>query len=403
MRIQWCIVLIVLMSVADRFACEAVCLGCNGNASPPSGNLSVSAAGVARTYTLVLPKGYDGKTAWPVVFAFHGTGSKASEFIGLGYGNVKKGVADRAILVAPDGLVRNGMTGWASFSGASVIEAVDFALFDSLIINLKANYCIDESKIFSMGHSAGAMISNQFAYERKVLRGIAPFSGGGPYTSSKIPSPGKVATFVGHNPYELTTATDSCQYAVPWKSTGWPTLKYWCKTNGCNDPSPMPTEPFSGTPPCSTYAGCDPNYPVVLCFYNYTDKWDCQHAFPTPWGAKAAVDFFLNLPQVSVAAKDNDQVLQTRSMQPAKLEMKPIAGGILFLLSHAAWDPAAGKASLMVVDAHGSVLTKCAVGTSGQVFWRTCTRKKTDGLYIVRAQLSNGSAITRSFALLRRD
>ncbi len=401
MRIAVCIVPIVLAVLVHWFPCGAVCPGCNGNAMPPSGKLSISAAGLTRSYVLVLPKGYDGKTAWPVVFAFHGTGSNAQEFIDPYYGNVKKGVADRAILVAPDGIERNGMTGWASFGGSSVIEEVDFALFDSLILSLKANYCMDESRIFSMGHSAGAMISNQFAYERKVLRGIAPFSGGGPYTSGKTSAAGKVAAFVGHNPYELTAATDSCKYAVPWKSTGWPTLKYWCTINGCNDPSPMPTSPFSGSPPCSIYAGCDPAYPVVLCFYDYTDKWDCQHAFPTPWGAKAAVDFFMSLPPVPVSTDGNVPVFPVRFAQPGSMKIKNTGGGVVISLEEVA--VRAGVASLDVINARGSLMAKFVNVNNGRVFWRSSCTNVAKGLYLVRVTLRNGNTITRPFMLSRHN
>jgi poly(3-hydroxybutyrate) depolymerase len=400
MRTSAFLIAMIFAASAWRSPCFAVCPGCNGNASPPSGNLSITAAGLNRTFVLVLPSGYDGSTPWPVVFAFHGTTSNGAQFIGRYYGNVTNGVGNRAIIVAPDGLVRDSMTGWVNVDGSGIFDSVDYALFDSLVSHLKANYCVDEHRIFSMGHSAGAMISNQFGYIRgTVLRGIAPFNGGGPYTYRSSSGTGKVAAFIGHNPYELSAATDSCPWAVPWATTGWPSLKFWCKNNGCNDPGEMPTAPFSGTPPCSTYTGCDPNYSVVLCLYDYSDKWDCQHAFPTPWGAKAAVDFFLSLP--SLSATQDRPVAQARSAPYAGLGIQMIDGGVL--ISFPAMPPAEGRsAAVAVFNAQGSLMANFSNVHGDRVFWATSGRNAAEGAYLVRAQLPNGSAMTRMFVYHRR-
>ena len=72
----------------------------------------------------------------------------------------------------------------------------------------------------------------------------------------------------------------------------------------CNDPGAMPTAPYpgdgtSGDPlPCQAFAGCDLNYPVSLCLYDYSDRLDGNDAFPLQWGGRAATDFFLALPNV---------------------------------------------------------------------------------------------------------
>jgi polyhydroxybutyrate depolymerase len=264
--------------------------GCNGNAAPPTspsnGYLTIDVNGTSRTYVLELSSSYDGKAPQPVLFALHGTGTTAQEFLGSGYGDVRTGVARRAILVGPQGLSRSGQTGWMGNGG---IEQVDKDFFDALVAQLKASYCIDPGRVFAMGHSAGAFFSNELGCTRSnVVRGVGPFNGGGPFGSCG----GKVAAFIVHNP------NDS------WAGTGWPTTQFWTKQNGCNDPGAMPTAAFPGNSttgnplPCQAYAGCDPNYPVTLCLHSYSDQWDGDHAFAVQWGARAVTDFFLALPKV---------------------------------------------------------------------------------------------------------
>ena len=104
-----------------------------------------------------------------------------------------------------------------------------------------------------------------------------------------------MAAFLGHNPNETWVA---------WPTYGWPSTQFWLQQNGCSDPGAMPTAPYpgdgtTGNPlPCQPFAGCDPNYPVTLCLYDYSDPWDGTNAFPAQWGGRAPMDFFLALPQV---------------------------------------------------------------------------------------------------------
>ncbi|MBN1609056.1 MAG: hypothetical protein JW940_20680 [Polyangiaceae bacterium] len=269
--------------------------GCNGNATPPTspsnGYLTIDVNGTSRQYALELSTGYDGRTPQPVLFALHGNGATAQNFLGSGYGNVRAGLAGRAILVGLEGLSRNGQTGWLA-NISSDIEQVDYDFFDAVVTQLEAIYCIDPRRMFAIGHGAGAYFVNQLGCLRSsVLRGVAPFAGGGPDGGCG----GKVAAFIGWNPYETVVA---------WSTFGWPTTQFWTNRNGCSDPGVMPTAPYpgdgtAGDPlPCQAFAGCDPNYPVSLCLYDYSDRLDGNDAFPLQWGGRAATDFFLALPNV---------------------------------------------------------------------------------------------------------
>jgi len=301
--------------------------GCNGNAapqtSPSNGYLTLSvpltSGGTdSREYTLDLPTGYDGKTPVPVMFAFHGTDSNPIEFIGFGYGDVRAGAAKRVLLVGPKGVQRGSYVGWidtSSMSSNGIVQA-DIDFFDALVTLLKTNYCIDTRRVFTMGHSAGAFMSNQLGCIRSnILRGVGPFAGAGPMQGfGGTTCVGKVAAFIGHNPKEgdatecAQTQSGKCDWVVDWATSGWPTTQYWTKADGCSDIGAMPTAAFCSDPPstpvadpttcCKAYSGCDSNYPVTLCLYDHYDQWDGPHAFPTSWGAKAVTDFFLALPRV---------------------------------------------------------------------------------------------------------
>ena len=292
-------------------------VGCTGNAkpasSPPNGYLDIDVNGIARRYVLELPTSYDGITPVPVLFAFHGSGTSGQEFLAQSYGNVRSGVAGRFLLVGPNALSGNGGTAWvAPFSGdqGNGVTRADVDLFDALMADLRANYCIDAGRVFAMGHGDGAILSNQLACLRgNVLRGVGSFAGAGPEVVAPTGCTGKVAAFIGHNPKE-GDATEcaqvpggQCPWILPWADTGWPTTQYWTKKNGCGDPGTMPTAPFAGDAetgnplPCQTFLGCNRAYPVTLCLYDYWDRVDGPHALPIQWGTKAATDFFLALPK----------------------------------------------------------------------------------------------------------
>jgi hypothetical protein len=161
-----------------------------------------------------------------------------------------------------------------------------------------------------MGHGDGAIIANQLACLRgNILRGVGPFGGAGPAERASVSCTGKVAALVGHNPNEGDAVLcgrvtgGSCPWTLLWAETGWPTTQYWARQNGCSDPGPMPTAPFAGNGttgdplPCQSLAGCGADYPVTLCLHDYWTQVDGPHAFPAPWGARAATDFFLTLPR----------------------------------------------------------------------------------------------------------
>ncbi len=267
--------------------------GCDGTAmlptSPSGGYLTIDINGALRKFVLELPTGYDGYTPVPVIFTLHGRGTTAQEFLGSDYGNVRNGIAGRALVVGLEGLTRSGLTSWAVDGG---IEQADFDFFDAVVATLKAEYCVDPQRMFAMGHGSGAMFSNELGCKRSaVLRGVGPVAGWGPSGNCGE----KVAAIVMHNPDDDF---------VVWSTYGWSTVQFWTEQNECSDPGTMPTDAFPGDSdtgdplPCQAMLGCDADYPVTLCLHDYINQRGGTDAFPAQWGGEAVTDFFLALPRV---------------------------------------------------------------------------------------------------------
>jgi poly(3-hydroxybutyrate) depolymerase len=117
-----------------------------------------------RTYHLRVPQGYDGNRAYPLVFRWHGRGGD-----GLSGGlEIELSSGNDAIVAGADGLNKT----WRA-------DADSLAFFDSMLESIEKHYCVDSSRVFSYGFSAGGYFTNFLACERgNVLRASAAVAGG---------------------------------------------------------------------------------------------------------------------------------------------------------------------------------------------------------------------------------
>jgi polyhydroxybutyrate depolymerase len=127
---------------------------------------SIRVGKLERTYSLFVPRSYASSRPYPVIFRFHGSGGDGQSG-GLG---IERFSGEDAIVVGVDGQrERDGSRGWDETR-----ERADLALFDALLAELSARYCVDHERIFAYGFSAGAAFSERLACVRgDVLRGIA--------------------------------------------------------------------------------------------------------------------------------------------------------------------------------------------------------------------------------------
>lgn len=232
--------------------------GCSSPQVVPGYTLvSIDVDGGARTYGLVVPVG-DVSIPRPLVFGFdgHGTSQACRDTLGL-----EVPAAGGAIFVYPENHPdANGDRSWLSH------DAGNLAFFDTLVTTLKQKACV--SSVFVAGYGSGGGLSNTLACLRSgVIRGIAALSGGGPESGCEN---NQAAAFITHGDLDPITSAVA--------------RDYWLAQDGCGTTT-RPVAP----PPCVSYDGCQPGFPVTWCEFSGV------HEIP-PWTAAAVWGFFTSLP-----------------------------------------------------------------------------------------------------------
>lgn len=240
-------------------------------ANPPRGvsAQTISVGGVTRTYLLSAPERVDSRGApLPLVFAFHGlTGTPTSL---RGYLRLEREAAGQAIFVYPAGQRTRpepdrGTTRWDLRS-----EGADVAFFDALVTRLAHTYCVDMGRVFAVGHSAGAVVTNEMGCHRgNVLRAIAPIAGSGPWARRCAEAP---SVWVTHG-----RADDKVAFHY-----GETTRDRWVTEAACAE-APVALD---GTT-CVRYGGCRGGARVDFCVHGG------DHG-PPPFAPRSIWSFFMS-------------------------------------------------------------------------------------------------------------
>ena len=255
---QTVLALALVLAPAGVSRAYATCEGAPG----PTGTIEIRMGAITRTFVVRAPAARDAAKPAPVVFAFHPFGMN-SQYM---QGRVPlPRIWLEAIAVYPQGMPRAGGGGfqpsWQTESGDG--ENRDLVFFDTMLMWLKANHCIDENRVFVMGYSNGARFSSLLACERAdVIAGVAIASGS---LSCAPPKPQPVILSHG-----LSDSTIPYDRAVDAART-------WAARNGCSAP------PKSGALGCFAATACSAA-PVTLCTY------DGGHEYNEPFN-RTLVDF----------------------------------------------------------------------------------------------------------------
>ena len=129
--------------------------------------------GYDRTYEYCIPSSYDGSEPVPLLFSFHGLGSRGVEQIGLTNFHM---LAEQEgfITVFPDSTELDGERRW--FTAESDVDDVGFVR--ELIDWFKEGYNIDETRIYATGMSNGSMFTWYVALSSPgTFAGIAGVTG----------------------------------------------------------------------------------------------------------------------------------------------------------------------------------------------------------------------------------
>jgi len=240
--------------------CLVLCLflGTRKEAALTAGDHARSLAvdGRQRSYLVHVPESADKSRAWPVVLAFHGGGSNATQmvrFCGLNDQADKSGF----VVVYPDGTGRTEqLHTWnaGNCCAYAMTQKIDDVKFTRMLLDdLAKVLLVDQRRVYATGMSNGAMFCYHLASELSDrIAAIAPVSGpmGTRDCHPKRPvsvlhfhgTDDQFAPFAGGRGESSLSGTDflSVDYS----------LNRWIKANGCSEKprvEELPVEVDDGT------------------------------------------------------------------------------------------------------------------------------------------------------------
>jgi len=204
---------------------------------PPAADTSIAVGGASTSYLVALATGYDRNRAYPLIFSFRGANTTAAAF--QRYLDLPSSVGAEGIVVNVD--CANGAATWDLQR--------DEAVFEALLAKLEASYCIDQRRVFVVGHETGAIFASVLACRHgDVLRGLASLNGVAPMETCA----GELAVWISQGNADMT------------RMLGRDSRDFWVRQNQCDATMTVPVEPS----PCLEYRGCEPGYPVRYCEYD---------------------------------------------------------------------------------------------------------------------------------------
>jgi poly(3-hydroxybutyrate) depolymerase len=216
---------------------------CSTSGSPCSIDVTVNGTTTTRQYYVKLPSNYNASQAYPVVFEFHYLGGSAEGIFNDNMYNVRPNFAN-AIYVIPQGLAgSDGNRGWPNTNN----QDIDFT--QAMVSTIESSYCVDQSRIFSMGFSYGGMMSITIGcLLPNVFRAIGVESG---FSIVYNCNPShEIAVWQTQGDQDTTVTPANAEAA----------RDIFVKLNHCSS-----TTQAVNPSPCVAYDNCDTGYPVTWC------------------------------------------------------------------------------------------------------------------------------------------
>tara|TARA_B100000965_G_scaffold111231_1_gene91823 strand:+ start:6814 stop:7746 length:933 start_codon:yes stop_codon:yes gene_type:complete len=232
-----------------------------------------------RTFIVHTPPGYSANSdPLPLLFVLHGYTGLSSVI--RSYSQFDS-IADQEnfIVVYVQGTTDSvGNTGWNVDIVSTFAQVDDVGFFAALIKYFKANYSINNDKIFSSGMSLGGFMSYRLACELDEINGIGSVTGSMAVYYNCIP-PNKKNIIHFHGTSDAV---------VPYNGNSWTTnvenaQAFWDNYNNCQSRSEVTIPDFNGDGVYSsqlTSYNCDGNREVIL----YTMEGEGHTWFRKAWG-----------------------------------------------------------------------------------------------------------------------
>jgi len=227
---------------------SSTCTGKTGQ--PGSFQLSIESGGIPRTYRLHVPAQYDPTANTPLLLSFHGVTSSGQQ-MEEGTKIIPRSDSAGFIVAHPDGYGASWNAGWCC-APASTEDIDDVQFSRDLVAAISQAYCIDPARVYAMGFSNGAFMSNRLGCEAADLFAAIGSHSGEIAIQSCAPSrPMPV--------YHIHGRTDT---VVPWR-LGQESVKEWADLNGCSTSTTPVYE--KGVASCVVYSGCPGQAQVEFC------------------------------------------------------------------------------------------------------------------------------------------
>lgn len=232
-----------------------VSAGC-GTGAGVAGEFSIPLNGANAAFTITLPPGYDPNTPTPLIFGFHGRNQTHIQFRTQDASNIQTELGSRAVMAY---LKSQAGPGW---NFAEEVEP-NVAFFDAVYARMLADFCVDTSRIFAVGHSSGGYFANILACRYgDQLRAIGSVAG----NTQEFDCVGRVAALVVHGVRD----------AVVSFAGGQESRDLYLAANGCENTS-LP----NAVTPCVDYQGCDAGLPVTWCEHSEPTYDNTNHGWPS--------------------------------------------------------------------------------------------------------------------------
>lgn len=236
---------------------------------------SIDHQGVARSYTILLPRTYSPEVHIPLILALHGGGGNAQAMCALKAGIQQLADQERFMVVCPQGVEDHWNDGRLAVGYRAHQEGIDDVGFLlALIDQMAADYSIDKDRVFVTGYSNGGMMTYRLACEQpEAVAAIAAGIANLPADLDCQPSQpiavmilnGTADPLMPYQGGQVGTRRNPLGQVLSTEATA----EFWAENNGCLTdpeshrlPSVRPDDPTRITK--STYADCQSGAQVVL-------------------------------------------------------------------------------------------------------------------------------------------